>query len=187
MKRVVGVLLACVMAEVAAGAILVTQNPVSSGGVMRWSQLWQDPGPDGNDLDSDAVCWADFTLTQPQSINHLEWWGNGASELGFQIEFWKQDPGTIAYQPLGVFYYGGVHTTQPEPPGFIRAVPTTTLGPGSLTHYSLDLDTPVNLAANDAANPRWFVGIVGLTNQAFVTWNWAQSLGVSTHTYQFLR
>jgi hypothetical protein len=45
----------------------------------------------------------------------------------------------------------------------------------------------VALGANDAANPRWFIGIIGLTAQPFVTWNWAQGVGGSSLTYQFLR
>lgn len=92
-------------------ADLVVNHPaVAGGGVSRASQLWQDPGPNGNDLDGDAVCFADFTLPWRTSIDHIEWWGSGACELGFQIEIWKQDPGTIAYQPVGVFpfppFYG---------------------------------------------------------------------------------
>jgi hypothetical protein len=171
----------------ASGAVLVSQTPVAGGGVSRWSQLWQDPGPNGNDLDGDSVCWADFTLTSPATISRAEWWGSGACELGFQIEFWKQDPATIAYQPIGLFYYGGVHSVQPEPPGFIRGAPTTSPAPGGLTHYVLDLPTPVTLAANDAINPRWFVAIIGLTHQAFYPWNWAQGVGGSTRTFQFVR
>jgi phosphate/sulfate permease len=58
----------------APAANFVSQNPVSGGGVSRWSQLWQDPSPAGNDLDSDAVCWADFTLSSASTIDHMEWW-----------------------------------------------------------------------------------------------------------------
>ncbi len=185
MKRIASFALILMLPNLATAEFLVSQTP--GGGVARWSQLWQDPGPDGNDLDSDAVCWQDFTLTQPKAINHIEWWGGGASELGFQIEFWKQDPNTIAYQPLGLFYYGGLHTIAPEPPGFIQALPTISPGPSGLNHYVLDLVSPVNLDANTSVNPRWFVGIVGLTSQPFVTWNWAQGVGGSTRSYQFLR
>ena len=94
----------------AAGSVVVNQVPVSGGGLARASQLWQDPSGQGNDLDGDSVCWADFTLSAETTITHLEWWGAGACELGFQIEFWKQDPGTIAYQPWAFFYYGGGQT-----------------------------------------------------------------------------
>ena len=120
------------------------------------------------------------------------WWGTGACELGFRIEFWRQDPNTIAYQPLAVWYYGyygqGNPPVNPEP----GSIPHTTAyvatpGPGGITHYVLDLPTPVTLAANNAANPRWFIGIIGLTAQAYYSWNWAQGLGGSTHTYQFIR
>ena len=73
-------------------AVLVSQQPVNGGGISRSSQLWQDPGPGGNNLDGDAICWEDFTLAAPASINHMEWWGTGASELGFRIEFDHRRP-----------------------------------------------------------------------------------------------
>lgn len=174
---------ACVPAL--AQTTVVSQPPVSGGGISRWSQLWQDPGPNGNDLDGDAVCFADFTLTSPATIDHLEWWGNGACELGFRIEFWRQDPNTIAYQPMGVFYYGGNDSVQPEARRNI--VPVTAPGPGGLTHYSVDLASPVSLPANSPSNVRWFVAIIGLTHQAYQTWNWAQSTTGSNRTFQFIR
>jgi hypothetical protein len=152
----------------------------------RWSQLWQDPGPNGNDLDGDAVCWEDFTLSQTTAINHIEWWGTGACELGFRIEFWKQDPGTIAYQPWGVFYYGGNHSITPEA-RFDTTAFTTSPGPGGISHYSLDLATPISLPANTQVNPRWFIAIIGLTHQVYAKWNWAQGTGGSTRTFQFIR
>lgn len=174
------------LTSLAVATPLVIQQPVSGGGVSRWSQLWQDPGPNENDLDSDSVCWEDFTLTTAQSINHIEWWGAGACEMGFQIEVWKQDSRTIAYQPMGLFYYGGDHTVQPE----VKFRPTnysTSPGPGGLTHFTLELSTPITLAANNSANARWFIAIIGLTQQPFVTWNWAQGTGGSNRTFQFVR
>ena len=182
----VGIALACASPALAQTQVLVSQQPATNGGVSRWSQLWQDPGPNGNDLDSDAVCWQDFVLSAPASIDHMEWWGTGACELGFQIEVWRQDPGTFAYQPLGVFYYGGVKTVKPEAK-FKTTAYTTTPGPGTLLHHSLDLATPISLPANDASNPRWFIGIIGLTEVPFATWNWSQGLGGSNKSYQFIR
>jgi hypothetical protein len=173
----------------ALGERLVSQSPISGGGTMRTSQLWQDPTPAGNNLDGDAVCWEDFTLSRSASINHIEWWGNGASELGFQIEFWRQDPGTTAYQPLAVFDYGqGNPPVSPESRFVVTPAEfTTSAGPGGLTHYSIDLVNPVTLAANDSSNPRWFVGIIGWTSQAYVPWYWAQDANGSALTFQFIR
>jgi hypothetical protein len=177
---------AAALPSMAWGSVVVNQQPVSGGGVARWSQLWQDPGPNGNDLDGDSVCWADFTLSAPTSINHIEWWGTGACELGFRIEFWRQDPGTVAYQPLGVFYYGGVHTVLPEA-RFDTTSYTVSGGPGGINHYVLNMPSPVTLPANNAANPRWFVAIIGLTSVPYATWNWSQGTGGSNRTYQFIR
>jgi len=170
---------------VASAQIIASYQPVGGGGVSRASQLWQDPGPNGNDLDGDAVCWTDFTLAVPKSINHIEWWGTGASELGFQVEFWPQDPNTIAFQPIGLFYYGGDHTVQPTA-RFRTTAHTTTPGPGGVLHHSLDLATPISLSANDPSNVRWFIAIIGLTHQPYVNWNWSQS-SAGNHTFQFLR
>jgi hypothetical protein len=47
--------------------------------------------------------------------------------------------------------------------------------------------TGVQTCALPISNPRWFIGIIGLTRQAFVTWNWSQGLGGSTRTFQFVR
>jgi hypothetical protein len=163
----------------------VTQLPGS--GTMRGSQLWQDPGPNGNDLDGDSVCFEDFTLSAPKAINHIEWWGTGACELGFRVEFWKQDPGTIAYQPIAVFYYGqGANPPSPDA-HFDTTAFTTSSGPNGTTHYTLDLASPVVLPANTATNPRWFIAVIGLTAQPYAPWNWAQGNGGSVKTYQFIR
>jgi hypothetical protein len=176
-----------IVQSAAFATVIVSQTPGT--GTARWSQLWQDPTPAGNDLDGDSICWEDFTVSASATIERIEWWGSGASELGFQIEFWRQDPGTIAYQPLAVFDVGpGPSTVTPE--ARFRVTPDDYLSlsePGGLTHFSLDLATPVTLGANDSANPRWFIGIVGLTHQAYVTWNWAQGNGGSTRTFQWVR
>jgi hypothetical protein len=180
--------LCALLSPAARAAVLVSSPPVSGGGVARWSQLWQDPSPAGNDLDGDSICWADFTFAAPASIDHMEWWGKGASELGFRIEFWRQDPGTIAYQPLAVFDQGpGPSTVTPEARFTVAPLDYSTAAEaGGITHFSLDLANPVDLGANDAANPRWFVGIIGLTHQAYVTWDWSQGAG-GGHTFQFVR
>ncbi len=172
-------------ASTASGETLLTHSPVSGGGVMRSSQLWQDPSGQ-NDLDGDAVLFEDFTLAQPKAITHLEWWGNGACELGFRIQIWKQDPGTVAYQPYGIWYYGGVDTAQPLTT-FDTTAATTSPGPGGLTHYTLDLATPIQVPANTTANPRWFLCVIGLTAQPYAQWQWAQGIGTGLKCYQFIR
>ena len=175
-----------VVPSLASTEILVSQAPLSGGGVSRWSQLWQDPS--GNNSDTDAICWEDFTLSTFAEINHIEWWGTGTSEFGFQIEFWRQDPNTIAYQPLAVRENPGPPPVTPE--ARFTVTPSdliTSNEPGGLTHFVLDLGAPVALGANDAANPRWFIGIIGLTAQPVDIWNWAQGVGGSSLTYQFLR
>jgi hypothetical protein len=153
---------------------------------MRASQLWQDPGPDGDDLDSDSVVWQDFTIDEPTAITHLEWWGNGACELGFRIEFWPQDPGTIAYQPLAVFYYGGSNPPPQPTATFDTTAFTKSVGPDGITHYALELTAPVSLPANSAANPRWFIGIIGLTAVPYAQWNWARGAGPNQHCFRWL-
>jgi hypothetical protein len=62
-----------------------------------------------------------------------------------------------------------------------------TPGPGGISHYAADLPTPINLAANSSSNPRWFIGVIAHTHSAFATWNWAQGIGPSSRSYQFVR
>lgn len=186
MNRLIPIILMvlALAASARAQTVIVSQAP-ASGGTARASQLWQDPGPNGNDLDGDAVCFAGFVLASPATIDHIEWWGSGACELGFRIEFWRQDPDTVAFQPMGFFYYGGVDTVEPEA-RFDTTAYTTEPSSGGLTHYSLDLAAPVSLPANTPANVRWFISVIGLTSIPYAQWNWAQGTG-GLGTAQFIR
>lgn len=158
------------------------QQPATNGGITRWSTLWVDPTGQ-NDLDSDSMCFEDFLLSGPAQINHLEWWGDSIPNKGFQLEVWKQDPGTVAYQPYAVWRGAG---------GLPNWHKTITIFNSSwdsrgMYHFTYDLTTPFNLAANDSTNPRWFLAVIGLTDVAFLEWNWSQGLGGSTQTMQWIR
>lgn len=173
---------ALALAAIHAGAdIFVNQVPPQGGGTGRWSKLWVDPFGQ-NDYDSDAICYEDFVLAQQSTIDHIEWWGDANPGLGFTIEFWRQDPGTVAYQPLAVFRSIGA---QPETE-FTTQGYTHNPDLGK-THYSLDLAQGVTLNANNAANPRWFIAIYALDHSAPLLWNWSQGLGGSTRTFQWIR
>lgn len=176
--------LACLALAATAGAqqILVNQTPAANGGTLRWSKLWVDPTGQ-NDLDGDAICYEDFVLSSPATINHLEWWGDAVPNQGFQLEIWRQDPGTIAYQPIAVFRETTAH---PEWAVTTKVFNWESTADG-IVHYSFDLTTPVELAANDANNPRWFLAVIGLTDVPFLEWSWAQGLGGSTRTFQWVR
>lgn len=150
---------------------------------MRWSKLWLDPSGLGNDLDSDAITYEDFVLKGNATIHAVEWWGNTPPNQGFQVEFWRQDPGTIAYQPLAVFRESGAH---PEA-AFVITNVSAALDPSGSYHFSATLPTPVSLAANNSSNPRWFLAVIGLTDNAPFIWTWAQGLGGSTRSYQWIR
>lgn len=163
--------------------IISLQTPAPGGGIMRWSKLWVDPSGQGNDLDGDAICYADFVLRGPATLRQLEWWGKVVPDQGFQLEFWRQDPGTIAYQPLAVFRSQGA---LPEAE-FVVTSFTSEPDPSGTVHYSVNLPTPVVLAANTPANPRWFVAVIGLTSIPYWEWTWAQGLGGSNATFQFIR
>lgn len=43
------------------------------------------------------------------------------------------------------------------------------------------------LEANSPTNSRWFIGIIGLTHQTYVTWNWSQTSVAGTRTFQWVR
>ncbi|MCA9289902.1 MAG: hypothetical protein KDA25_02170 [Phycisphaerales bacterium] len=172
-------------AGTASAGTLVNSQPVV-GGTMRESHLWIDPGPNGDDSDLDTICWTDFVLTVPKTIDHLEWWGTGVSELGFRIEIWPQDPNTVAYQPLGFFYYGGGNPPPSPTVSFETNAITATPGPGGLTHYTLEVPTPFTLAANTPGNVRWFINVVGLSEQYSAAWKWARGTGASNVTARWL-
>ena len=161
--------------------IFVNQIPPQGGGTGRWSKLWVDPTGQ-NDYDSDAICYEDFVLAQQSTIDHIEWWGDANPGLGFKIEFWRQDPGTVAYQPLAVFRNSGA-----QPEAAFTSLDYTHNSDLGRTHYNLDLAQGVTLNANDAANPRWFIAIYALDPSAPLLWNWYQGLGGSTRTFQWIR
>lgn len=178
-------LMASVAVSLAEGGVIVNAQPVV-GGTMRESHLWIDPGPNEDDSDLDTVCWTDFQLAAPRTIDRLEWWGTGTAELGFRVEVWRQDPNTIAYQPLGFFYYGGANP-KPEPTVmFETSAVVASPGPGGLTHYVLEVPEPFTLAANTPENVRWFIGVVGLSHQYLAAWKWVRGTGGSNATARWL-
>ncbi len=169
------------LVSAAPAQVFVNQPAMANGGVFRYSQLWIDPGPNGNDLDSDAISYSGFVLNQSSTIRRIDWWGKGVHELGFQIEFWRQDPGTIAYQPMGVFRDVGA-----EPEASLLTTSYNTASAGTFSHHWLDLPQPITLAANNAANSRWFIAIIARTQVPFQTWDWAQGTN-GTGTFFWIR
>lgn len=167
----------------AAADVFSSQLPPNYGGTLRWSKLWIDPNG-GNDLDGDAICYEDFVLRSRSKITQIEWWGDSNPNKGFQIEFWRQDPNTIAYQPLGVFRGQGA---LPEADFVVQDYTFTYDSFSHTYHYFLTLPTPVELAANAGNNPRWFLAVIGRTDVPYLEWNWAQGLGGSNRTFQFIR
>lgn len=159
------------------------QPPITGGGVGRWSKLWVDPSGQGNDLDGDAVVYQDFVCPTPFKINHIEWWGEAPPNEGFQLEVWKQDPGTIAYQPYGVFRNQGA---RPDWKKTVTQFSAAIDGSG-VWHYSVDLATPISLTGNNAANPRWFFSVIALTTVPYLEWNWFQNRQGSHQCFQWIR
>lgn len=173
---------ACIALSSAANAqIFVNQPAAAGGGDYRPSQLWVDPGPNGNDLDTDAISYTGFTLAQTSTIRRIDWWGRGPHELGFRLEFWRQDPNTISYQPMGVFRDVGA-----EPDALHIAENYQSEAFGNLTHHWVDLPTPITLAANDSSNVRWFFSAIALTHQPNTFWDWAQGTS-GTGTFYWIR
>ncbi len=150
-------------ANAAAQGYLYEQPMSANGGTLRNSQLWIDPAGQ-NDLDSDAIAWEDFQLTQDATITKLRWWGETAPPLGFQISFFNQDPHTIAVQPD--IFYGSPPISQV----IYTNVTQTSVG-GSMYQFDVTLVSPLTFLANT----RYFVSVVGRTPIAYATWNWAAS------------
>lgn len=151
-------------------------QPMSpNGGTLRASQLWIDPTGQ-NDSDNDAIAWENFQLGQATTITRVRWWGDAAPSLGFRIEFFEQDPGTIAVQPwleeLGGTPFGGADYTS-----------VTQTAVGGLYQIEATLAVPQSFAADT----RYFVSITGRVPQAFQSWRWAQGTGGVLGTFWWLR
>jgi hypothetical protein len=170
-------LLSFVLTAAPAAAQSVFVQPMSpNGGTLRASQLWIDPTGQ-NDSDNDAIAWENFQLPEPVTITRVAWWGDPAPSLGFRIEFFEQDPGTVAVQPwleeLGGTPFGGAD---------YPTVSQTAVG-GGLYRIEAQLAVPQSFAAST----RYFVAITGRTPQSFQSWRWAQGTNGSLGTFWWQR
>jgi hypothetical protein len=173
--------LKCVAALVLLCAPAVAQAPyvqpmAPNGGNLRASQLWIDPSGQ-NDLDSDAIAWEDFELSQDTTITRVRWWGELGPSLGFRISFFNQDPGTIAVQP-DMFAPGSGPISQRTYTNVVQ-----TPAGGSLYQFDVDLTTPLTFSANT----RYFISIVGRTPIPYANWNWAASSSGPNGTFWWAR
>jgi hypothetical protein len=155
-------------ASVLADSLLYSQPLWNNGGTVRMSQLWQDP-TEQNDSDNDAIAWENFTLPHDSTITQVRWWGQSPPPNGFLIEFFRQDPNTVAVQP-DIF---GANSE----PIYSQFVPAPAVqGAGSMYQFTATLDQGVSLPGGT----RYFVSIVGLMPVPYTSWGWAQgSNGVS--------
>ncbi len=178
MKSLAFASLALLSLAAASGAqVNVYNQPMAAnGGVLRPSQMWIDPGG-ANDLDSDAQAWADFEFSQDAVITHVRWWGEAAPALGFELQFFHQDPGTIAVQP-DMFAAGTgsfrteMHTT------FVQ----TPVG-NNLYQIDVDLSAPLVLMGNT----RYFLSVLGQQPIPFAYWQWAQATSGPHGTFWWQR
>ncbi|MBS4098826.1 MAG: hypothetical protein KGZ83_18545 [Sulfuricella sp.] len=185
MKSLLGGILLLFTALVVQGATLYAQMPNDPPDGALPSQLWFDP-TGKNNLDSDAIAYAAFTLTETATVTHVEWWGQSvtqgaappATSNGFFIGFYNQDPGTVALQPDLPQLHGG----QPLAYELVVNFTQTSAGNG-MSRFSADLATPVALAAGT----RYFLSIADSMPVAFQTWGWAQipAPGGNTFYYQY--
>jgi hypothetical protein len=158
----------------AAQSVLFAQ-PVVPGGILRNSALWVDPAGQ-NDLDSDAIAYENFTLTETALVTHVKWVGEALPPLGFEVTFYNQDPGTIASQP-DIFHLGWEPIAQ-------AVYPTPAVSSASgLYEFSIALEQPIVFQAG----VRYFVSVVGLTPVPFAGWGWAKGEPLAGSTFYWSR
>ncbi|MBK7642255.1 MAG: hypothetical protein IPJ19_04285 [Planctomycetes bacterium] len=152
-------------------------QPMSpNGGTLRPSQFWIDPTGQ-NDLDSDAIAWENFTLTQTTTITTVRWWGEAPPALGFEISFFNQDPNTTACQP-DIFAAGSAPLLQE-----LHSTFSQSSAGGALYQFEVQLNSPITFQANT----RYFVSVLGQQPIAFAYWNWAQSPAGTNGTFWWQR
>ncbi len=149
-----------------AQAPVYTQSMRPGGGVLRNSQLWIDPA-DHDDSDNDSIAWASFSLDAPATVTRVEWWGQAMPPLGFEVNFYNQDPHTVASQP-DIFYADSQPISEE-----IYLAPTVAYAGSGLYKFTVDLVTPLSFEADT----RYFVSIVGRTPVFSGSWGWAQGDG----------
>jgi hypothetical protein len=159
---------------------LYSQPPWASplGGIRRSTQLWIDPGPNGNDSDLDAILYENFTIDAGGTVTSVRWWGDAPPPLGFRIAFYPQDPNTVANQP-DLFRPGAVGALQSH----VYTSYASAIEGGTLYRYEATLATPF------VAEPgtKYFVSVVARMTQPFQQWNWAQGIGGTSGTFWYQR
>ena len=155
--------------------LLYNQPPTAGAGVTWASSFWVDIGGE-NDLDSDSMAWANFTLDNSASVTRVRWWGQAMPPLGFTVSFYVQDPNTVAIQPdiFGVNPTGAIYE---------ETFPFPIVQGGGVTMFTVDLSTPVVFDPNI----RYFVSVVGLTPVPFATWGWTASDTNNGGTFYWVR
>ena len=167
-----------------------SQPPSTPPDISIDSMYWFDPTGQ-NDLDTDCAAYDNFALTQTTTITHVEWWG-GAPPIsnpygtypfhGFDIGFYNQDAGTIAFQPDLPAFHGHSPLSYQSVLDFTQ----TDMGNG-LYHFAAKLPVPVTLGPNTATNVRYFLLILARPEAAYAPWGWARGTGGDNKTFYFVR
>jgi len=167
--------LLCFASSADAQDLLYSQPPTTGAGVTWPSSFWVDPGGE-NDLDSDSMAWASFTLENAGSVTQVRWWGEAMPPLGFTVSFYVQDPNTVAIQP-------DIFGANPTGAIYEETFPFPIVQGGALTMFTVNLATPVVFDADT----RYFVSVVGLTPVPFATWGWGASDTHNGGTFYWVR
>ncbi|MCC7011069.1 MAG: hypothetical protein IT454_00790 [Planctomycetes bacterium] len=139
-------------------------QPLSAGGgVLRPSTVWTNNL--GIDFENDTIAWDDFELGQDALVTRVRWVGTDALALGFQIEFFHQEPASSVLKP-DVALSG-------EPPISSQTVTGFTQQPlgGGLVQFEADLATPMFCAAHTT----YHLSIIARAPATNVLWSWAST------------
>lgn len=148
---------------------LVLQAPVPDGGVIRPSTVWINTA--GIEFQNDTIAWDEFEFPVDQLVTRVRWWGSEPMALGFQLEFFHQEPlSTVSKPDIALSNQPPIvsHTVTS-----FSQVQTYFATPPSYNMYQFEADLPAPMFC--AANTRYHLSIYGRQPSTNELWQWASS------------
>ena len=145
------------------------QAPVADGGVIRPSTVWINNL--GIEFQNDTVAWDEFEFPADTLVTRVRWWGSQPMALGFQLEFYHQEPLSQVSKPdIALSNQPPIvsHTIT----GFSQVQTHVATAP-SYDMYQFEADLPAPMFC--AANTRYHLSIYGRQPSTNELWQWASS------------
>lgn len=145
------------------------QAPVADGGVIRPSTVFVNNL--GIEFQNDTIAWDEFEFPADTLVTRVRWWGSEPMALGFQLEFFHQEPLSVVSKPdIALSNQPAIvsHTITS-----FSQVQTYVATAPFYNMYQFEADLPAPMFC--AANTRYHLSIYGRQPSTNELWQWASS------------